>query len=106
MISIVSYCERYHRCLSGDGNSLISLLGWACVLVLIYVHAHKWQKQEASMCLDMCVLCMCIHVKQENRMPAESRRAGLSVRQVLESLLGSDKCIMEKPACLYLLIAG
>ncbi len=48
------------------------------------------------MCLDMCVLCMCIHVKQEIRMPAESRRAGLSVRQVLESLLGSDKCIYGK----------
>lgn len=29
-------------------------------------------------------------------MPAESRRAGLSVKQVLESLLGSDKCIYGK----------
>lgn len=29
-------------------------------------------------------------------MPAESRTAGLSVRQVLESLLGSDKCIYGK----------
>lgn len=29
-------------------------------------------------------------------MPAEFRRAGLSVRQVLESLLGSDKCIYGK----------
>lgn len=84
----------------------LTVISWACVPVLIYPRINARERQNPvkakarvkcafAACVCVC-LCMCVHAKPRNRMPAESRIAGLSVRQVLESLLGSDKCIYGK----------